>query len=59
ISWTTGLAYWVATLFYQIATWQQHPVSSLGWVISLALVMVVTIQGLKVARPLRRKHASL
>ncbi|MDR9405210.1 MAG: ferrous iron transport protein B, partial [Halothece sp. Uz-M2-17] len=59
ISWTTGLAYWVATLFYQVATWQQHPVSSLGWVISLALVMVVTIQGLKVARPLRRKHASL
>ena len=57
ISWTTGLAYWVATLFYQVATWQQHPVSSLGWVILLTLVMVVTIQGLKVARPLRRKHA--
>lgn len=59
ISWTTGLAYGVATLFYQVATWKSHPISSLSWVLFLALVMAVTIQGLKLARPVRKKSASL
>lgn len=58
VSWMTGLAYWVSVLFYQVATWAQHPLSSLTWVITLALVMAVTIQGLKLARPVRRKQVS-
>lgn len=33
--WTTGLAYALATLFYQAATWSQHPLSSLIWVGSM------------------------
>ena len=58
VSWMTGLAYWAATLFYQVATWTEHPASSLAWVMALALVMSVTIQGLKLARPMGRKQAS-
>jgi ferrous iron transport protein B len=47
--WTTGLAYWVAVLYYQVATFAQHPNSSLAWVVALALTMTVTIFGLKMA----------
>jgi ferrous iron transport protein B len=59
VSWMTGLAYWVATLFYQVATWQLHPTSSLTWILVLALVMLATIQGLKLAGPMKRKQASI
>jgi len=31
-TWTTGLAYLSATLFYQIATFAQHPASSAAWI---------------------------
>ncbi len=31
-AWTTGLAYMASTIFYQLATFGQHPVSSLIWV---------------------------
>jgi len=34
--WTTGLAYGVATLFYQAMTWAEHPLSSLLWVAGMA-----------------------
>ena len=30
--WTTGLAYMASTIFYQLATFGQHPASSLIWV---------------------------
>ena len=30
--WTTGLAYGVATIYYQIATYAGHPASSMGWI---------------------------
>ena len=30
--WTTGLAYVVATIFYQTATFAQHPASSAAWI---------------------------
>ncbi|ENO88633.1 Fe(2+) transporter permease subunit FeoB [Thauera linaloolentis] len=32
VAWTTGLGYGLATLFYQAATWAQHPASSLAWI---------------------------
>ena len=31
-TWTTGLAYLAATLFYQVATFAQHPASSMVWI---------------------------
>ncbi len=34
-AWTSGLAYGVATLYYQAATWAAHPASSLAWILSV------------------------
>ncbi|MDJ0808189.1 MAG: Fe(2+) transporter permease subunit FeoB [Gammaproteobacteria bacterium] len=44
-AWTTGLAYLSASLFYQTATYRQHPDSSLVWIIGLlsSLVLVIAI----------------
>jgi ferrous iron transport protein B len=33
--WTTATAFTVSTLFYQIATYNEHPVSSSGWILGL------------------------
>jgi len=30
-AWTTGIAYLVATVFYQLATLNQHPLTSIAW----------------------------
>ncbi|MDJ0902978.1 MAG: Fe(2+) transporter permease subunit FeoB [Xenococcus sp. MO_188.B8] len=52
--WTTGLGYWVAVMFYQIATFAQHPGSSLAWIIGGVVAMAGTIFFLKRTRsPLR------
>ena len=48
--WTTGLGYWVATMFYQIATFVEHPGSSLAWIIGGGAVMTGTIFLLKLSR---------
>ncbi|NJK37853.1 MAG: Fe(2+) transporter permease subunit FeoB [Oscillatoriales cyanobacterium RM2_1_1] len=45
--WTTGLAYWVATFYYQFMTLNQHPGSGIAWLMSLSLAMVGTLWGLK------------
>ncbi|MCU0568570.1 MAG: Fe(2+) transporter permease subunit FeoB [Oculatellaceae cyanobacterium Prado106] len=45
--WTTGLAYWVATFYYQLMTIGQHPLSAIAWLTGLVLVMVGTIYGFK------------
>lgn len=45
--WTTGLAYWVATFYYQSMTLAQHPAQSIAWLVSLSLAMVGTILGFK------------
>jgi ferrous iron transport protein B len=47
-TWTTGVAYTAATLFYQIATFERHPTSSLAWVIALGLILAVAIASLRV-----------
>lgn len=49
-AWTTGLAYVVATLYYQIATFDAHPASSTAWiagcvVLSLTVVAVMRYWG--------------
>lgn len=46
-AWTTGLAYWAATFYYQFMTMNQHPVSTIAWLSGLSLVMVATILGLR------------
>lgn len=35
VAWNTGIAYGVATTFYQAATWFQHPLSSSLWIAGL------------------------
>jgi len=52
--WTTGLAYWVAVFYYQFMTFNQHPGSTIAWLVSLALVMVATLVGLKWVSDRRR-----
>ena len=46
VCWTTGLAYLSATLFYQIARYPQHPVSSLLWITGLITSFIAVIFGL-------------
>lgn len=41
--WTTGLAYFVAVVFYQGATFVDHPLSSGAWILGLSIVMVLGI----------------
>lgn len=48
--WTTGLGYWVAVMFYQVATFPQHPGSSLAWIIGGIVAMAVTIFLLKLSK---------
>jgi len=43
--WTTGLAYMFATMFYQLATYGQHPFRSIAWTSGLLLVFAITVVG--------------
>jgi ferrous iron transport protein B len=47
-TWTTGIAYLTATIFYQAASWNQHPSASLTWIGGLLLVFAATVIGLRV-----------
>lgn len=38
LAWSTGLAYGVAVLFYQVATFNQHPLASLAWIVGVLSV---------------------
>jgi ferrous iron transport protein B len=51
--WTTGLAYIVATVFYQMATFGEHPGFSLAWILGSLLVLVVTLFMMKLSQPVR------
>ncbi|MBA4194817.1 MAG: ferrous iron transporter B [Comamonadaceae bacterium] len=42
-AWTTGLGYGVATLYYQAATWAQHPASSTAWIGAVVAVFVAVL----------------
>lgn len=46
-AWTTGLAYWAATFYYQFMTMNQHPGSAIAWLVGLLLVMAGTVFGLR------------
>lgn len=41
--WTTGLAYMTATLFYQIATYAEHPGASLLWIAQIATIFSIVL----------------
>lgn len=46
-SWTTGIAYLVATSYYQMATYTAHPVSSATWLVGGGVIFAVVIIGLR------------
>lgn len=45
--WTTSMAYTLATVFYQMARFDQHPTSSSAWIIGLLMLMATVIIGLR------------
>ena len=49
--WTTGLAYVTSSCIYQIGTFTSHPGSSLLWLLGCALVSLLAVKSLKIARP--------
>ena len=47
VAWTTGLAYVVATVFYQAATFVQHPTSSAAWIIGMLAAFVAAVVAMR------------
>jgi ferrous iron transport protein B len=47
VTWTTGLAYVTATLFYQAATFAQHPLSSTAWIAGLLGAMAAVVVAMR------------
>ena len=45
--WTTGIAYMSAAIFYQSATFSQHPVYSATWITGLSLAFASVVLGLR------------
>ncbi|BCX89293.1 ferrous iron transport protein B [Methylomarinovum tepidoasis] len=50
LGWTTGLAYGVATFFYQAATLPRHPLSSLAWMAAVAAALALFWLSLRLRR---------
>ncbi len=48
VSWSTGLAYATAVIFYQAATFAEHPLQSLLWICGLLVILALTIYSFKV-----------
>ncbi len=46
VFWTTGIAYMVSTVFYQLMTYSQHPNYSLAWVIGLLTAFLLVLMSL-------------
>jgi ferrous iron transport protein B len=46
VLWTTGIAYMIATIFYQTATYNQHPNHSLAWIMGSLLLFLIVLGGL-------------
>jgi ferrous iron transport protein B len=43
VLWSTGLAYLTATLFYQLATYSQHPQTSMAWLTTIVLITIAVV----------------
>ena len=54
--WTTGLGYWAAVAYYQLATFRDHPASSLAWLLGLMAAMFAVLAGMKEAGQRRRRQ---
>ncbi len=54
--WTTGLAYTIATIFYQVSTFGRHPSSSFALIVGMILIITCTMYGLKNVRRPRNKN---
>jgi len=52
--WTTGLAYASATIFYQGATFTQHPASSSAWIIGILAAFAVAFAAMRYVGRRRR-----
>jgi ferrous iron transport protein B len=47
VAWSTGIAFIAASLFYQLATYDNHPGSGLIWVLFLISLLAAIIAGLR------------
>jgi ferrous iron transport protein B len=47
VLWSTGIAFISASLFYQFATYGEHPQSALAWIVGLLIVLTVIIASLR------------
>jgi ferrous iron transport protein B len=47
VFWNTSLAYGIAVMFYQLATINRHPTSSLAWVATVLVFFAGIFIGLK------------
>lgn len=56
VVWSTGLAYLTATLFYQLATYGQHPATSLAWVTGVSVIAAAVVLAFRYWGK-RRPHA--
>jgi ferrous iron transport protein B len=43
VAWSTGLAYLTATLFYQLATFGEHPETSTAWLAGTAMIAIAVV----------------
>ncbi len=46
-AWTTGIAFVTATFFYQVASFERHPISSGSWILGLSLFLMLVVVGLR------------
>jgi ferrous iron transport protein B len=46
-TWSTAIAFVTATIFYQAATFERHPASSLAWIIGLSIALTLVLVGLR------------
>jgi ferrous iron transport protein B len=59
VLWTTGIAYGVAVLFYQLATLTRHPLASLSWTVGLSVVFAITIFSVRTYALQQRRYSVL
>jgi len=46
--WTTGVAFTISTIYYQSATFADHPGSSTAWILGLTLTIAAVVIGLRI-----------
>jgi ferrous iron transport protein B len=59
VLWSTGLAFMSATIFYQAATFELHPVSSLAWIVTLLALFVGVFVSMRLLSNRNERDAAL